>query len=256
MDKANNPVDKEKQNQMLKLVTNSFFKELKNYGVDASDIVTVSVNLLDFVTKSKDKSSIGNGFYNDTFLIKDIKDEWNSKKRYAIKEVAIQPLRPENLPELATWLKAPEIENTFIRYFPKETNVLEKYFFTRSDVHYFAIFYEENYVGIVGAENKDEQFRKLEMKKFIGNKAFRRKGIGKLATFLFLYFAFENLNYNKVYIHSLDTNIKNINLNSKFGFELEGILYKDARVHDTFRDVLRMGLLKESWKNIFSRPPE
>ena len=256
MENAHNPVDKEKQNQMLKLVTNSFFKELQNYGVDTSDIVTVSVNLLDFVTKSKDKSSLGNGFYNDSFLIKDIQDNWDSTKSFSIKQVTIQPLKPENLSELAVWLRAPEIENTFIRYFPKEEDVLEKYFFTRSDVHYFAILYEGNYVGVIGAENKDEQFRKLEMKKFIGNRSYRRKGIGKLATFLFLYFAFESLHYNKVFIHSLDTNIKNINLNSKFGFELEGILYKEARVHDSFRDVLRMGLLKENWEKIFSQSPE
>ena len=252
MENAQNEIDKMKQNQMLKLVTHSFFRELMNYGVDTSDIVKVSVNLLDYVTKSKEKSPMGNGYYNSLFTLKDVQDEWQQQKRLAIKEVCIKPLQEDMLSALAGWLKAPEIENTFIRYFPKDEQQLKSYFFGNERLSYFGIFFRQHYVGIIGAENIDETFHKLEMKKFIGSREFRRKGIGKLATLLFLYYVFETLNFNKVYIHSLDTNIKNINLNSKFGFELEGMLYKEARVQDSYRDVLRMGLLKENWKKIFS----
>jgi len=90
------------------------------------------------------------------------------------------------------------------------------------------------------------------MKKLIGAAEFRQKGIGKRATFLFLYYAFETLKYNKVYIHSLDTNLNNINLNNKFGFNLEGILYKEVLLSGKYRDVMRMGLLRDTWLAIFS----
>jgi len=55
-----------------------------------------------------------------------------------------------------------------------------------------------------------------------------------------------------VYIYSMDTNIQNINLNSRFGFELEGILFSEVLVGDKYRDVLRMGLLREDWQKIFA----
>ena len=106
---------------------------------------------------------------------------------------------------------------------------------------------------MIGAENIDDISKKLEMKKFIGARGYQGKGIGKIATFLFLYYVFLIRGFNKVYIHSLDTNIKNINLNSKFGFELEGILYSDVNVEDNFKDVLRMGLLKSDWDDIFRK---
>jgi hypothetical protein len=39
-------------------------------------------------------------------------------------------------------------------------------------------------------------------------------------------------NLNKVYIHSRDINMRNINLNSRFGFELEGVFLDDITVGD------------------------
>ena len=82
----------------------------------------------------------------------------------------------------------------------------------------------------------------------------RGKGIGKRATFGFLYYAFMILNLNKVYIHSRDINMSNLNLNSRFGFELEGVFFEDLKVGDQRQDVVRMALFKSLWLQIFSRP--
>jgi hypothetical protein len=57
-------------------------------------------------------------------------------------------------------------------------------------------------------------------------------GIGKRATFGFLYYVFIIRNLNKVYIHSRDINMRNINLNGRFGFELEGVFLDDIKVGD------------------------
>jgi RimJ/RimL family protein N-acetyltransferase len=91
------------------------------------------------------------------------------------------------------------------------------------------------------------------MRKFIGDVGLHGKGIGKRATFLFLYYSFIILNFNKVYIYSGDTNISNLNLNSKFGFELEGILLEDVFLENEKRDVVRMGLLKSQWEKVFCK---
>jgi RimJ/RimL family protein N-acetyltransferase len=84
------------------------------------------------------------------------------------------------------------------------------------------------------------------MKKLVGEPGLQGKGIGKQATFGFLYYAFMIRNLNKVYIHSRDINMRNVNLNSRFGFELEGV-FLDER-----QDVVRMALFKPLWLQIFS----
>jgi len=66
------------------------------------------------------------------------------------------------------------------------------------------------------------------MKELIGRSELRGRGIGKRATFGFLYHTFMIRNFNKVYIHSRDINIRDISLNSRFGFELEGVFLDDV----------------------------
>ena len=73
------------------------------------------------------------------------------------------------------------------------------------------------------------------------------------ATFGFLYYAFMVLNVNKVYLHSRDINMSNLNLNSRFGFELEGIFFEDLKVGGQLQDVVRMALFKSLWVEIFSK---
>ncbi len=253
MENGVNEVNKKKQEQMLKLVTNSFYKELKNYGVDASDIVTVSVNLLDHITDGKKSEQQGSEYYNDFFTINAVIDKWDINNEISFNGITITKLQNHHIKPIAKWLADADINQTFIGLMPKDENRLADYLLKKSDIKYFAIYHEkEHFVGMIGAENIDHNFKKLEMKKMIGDQQFRGKGIAKSATFLFLYYIFNIMKFNKVYIHSLDTNIGNININSKFGFGLEGMLYGEVSINEKYRDVLRMGLLKSTWDDIFS----
>ena len=245
-------VNKKKQEQMLKLVTNSFYKELMNYGVDSSDIITVSVNLLDHVTDANKSNQNNSEYYNDFFTINAVVDQWDQNSKLSFNGVSIKPLQKTHIKAIADWLKIAEINQTFIGLMPKDEDRLSDCLLSISDNKYFAVYHNKQLVGIIGAENIDHNFKKLEMKKLIGVTENRGKGIGKSSTFLFLYYVFNIMKFNKVYIHSLDTNIGNININSKFGFGLEGILYGEVFLNDNYRDVLRMGLLKSTWDDIFS----
>jgi len=249
-------LEKDKHKQIIKLVTHSFYKELVNYGVDATDIINVSTELLDHVLQKKPLNN-NNGYYRDDLRISDLNDLWESEKRLLLRDVHIEPLFPDAVPVICDWLEHREILQTFIRFFPRDQKKLRQYLLESESRTYFAIKYlNDHLVGIIGAENIDHENKKLEMKKFIGASEFRNRGIGKLSTFLFLYYVFEILEYRKIYIHSLDTNIKNINLNTKFGFELEGILYSEVIINDQPRDVVRMGLLKEKWHSFFENGTE
>ena len=250
MDNTYTEIDKLKQQKVLEIVSSSFYKELVKYGIDKSDIVSVSMNLLDYATNNNNgSSSTPKSLYE--FNITDINDSWQKSKKLVLQDVSIQELKKDHINIIVDWLKSNEIHGTFIGFFPKEAKALKRYMIDSPDKKYFAVYFLEKFVGIIGAERINEKFSKLEMKKFIGDKEFRGKGIAKSSTFLFLYYAFRILGYNKVYIHSMDTNIKNINLNSHFGFNLEGLLYNEVSVDEVFHDVIRMGLIKKKWKQLF-----
>ena len=55
-------------------------------------------------------------------------------------------------------------------------------------------------------------------------------------------YGIHGLKLKKIYLNTLDTNIKNIRLNEELGFRVEGILRNEIRVGQQVKDVLRMGL--------------
>jgi RimJ/RimL family protein N-acetyltransferase len=241
------------QEQMLKLITKGFYRELMNYGIMKKDVISVSSFLLDYLMRDM-KGSGGNGgdeYYNGQFTVGSVRDTWNDGRELSLQDVRIVPLEPQVYGQVATWLSEPSIRYSFIPPFPDSPQDLARYF-EQPGRAYFTIYLDSTPVGIIGADNMDDDVRKLEMKKCIGATDMRGRGIGKHATFLFLYYAFMVRDFNKVYIHSGDTNIRNITLNSKFGFELEGIFFDDVVIKDSRKDVVRMSLFKPRWLEIFS----
>lgn len=249
-DCLNTTVDDLQQEQMLKIVTKSFYKELVNYGLPVKNIVSISTYLLDCVIKEKVPEK-DNEYYSRLFSIKSINDAWDPDKKLTLQDVSISPLMPGMYPQVAAWLRNPVIKYSFFQLFPESDRELQEYF-EHPSRSYFSIQYNNELVGVIGADNIDTGSKKLEMKKFIGNTGLQGKGIGKLATFLFLYFSFCILKVDKIYLHSGDTNIRNINLNSKFGFELEGLFFDDVCIKNEKHDIVRMGLLRSRWLDIFS----
>jgi len=89
------------------------------------------------------------------------------------------------------------------------------------------------------------------MRKLIGDSKQRGKGIGKRATFLFLFYTYLIANHDKVFLHSLDINLRNLTLNGKFGFYLEGVFFEDIIIDGEALDVARMALSKSVWLELF-----
>ena len=243
---------KQERDQMLRLVSKGFYNELINYGVRKDEILRVASHLLDNLMAQEKKPGEGVQYYNHIFTLDTVKDEWKERKRLTVQHVALRPLQPAVITKVVEWLKNPSIRQSFVPVFPEKEIDLQKYF-THPTRDYFGIYYNEQPVGIVGGENIDPVAGKLEMKKLVGESGLQGKGIGKRATFGFLYYAFLILDLNKVYIHSRDINIHNLNLNTRFGFELEGIFFEDIKVGDQRQDIVCMALFKSLWLQVFSR---
>lgn len=238
------------RDQMLKLVTKGFYKELTSFGVEPNEIVRVASHLLDNLMSGVDSPGTGIPYYNSLFDLGAVEDRWSDDGSISVQGITIRSLEPDVVPLVADWLGEREVRESFVPAYPDSQEALRDRLLSSPNT-YFEVIYEDRPVGIVGGENPDECHGKMEMKKLVGADGMRGKGIGKRATFGFLYYAFALRGLNKVYIHSRDINMRNINLNSRFGFEIEGIFHEDLLVDGRRRDVVRMSLLKDTWSRLF-----
>ena len=246
----------QRRDQILKLVTKGFFNELVNYGVQREEILRVASHLLDNVLLQQERSRQGQATPVPSFTLETVVDRWKGDRRLGIDQVTLRPLERAAAPRIARWLELPAIAESFAPPFPAGEAELARYLFeARPTRDYLAIEVADRLVGIVGCENLDLASGKAEMRKLVGDPALRGQGIGKRATFGFLYYAFMVLGLHKVYVHSRDINVRNINLNSGFGFELEGVFLEDVPTADGRRaDLIRMALLRPLWLAAFAAP--
>ena len=245
-------VERRQQEQLIKLVTKGFFNELVNYGVPRADIVKVASHLLGHVSQQETDETKRDRFYSRIFSLDSIDDRWADEQRLSVDEsVVLRPFDEGMTDQVHEWLAAPGTRSSFVTRYPSGREELAEHFADQS-CSYFCIDYEGETVGIIGAENLDPRSRRLEMRKLVGRPDLQGMGIGKRATFAFLYYAFTIMNFEKVYIYSTDVNVRNLNLNSQFGFELEGVLLQELRGDSGRIDVVRMGLLADRWRGIFA----
>ena len=104
-------------------------------------------------------------------------------------------------------------------------------------------------IGLLAILNIDSRNKKGEMRKMIGDINERGKGFGKESTKLWLKYCTTFLDLRKVYINTIETNIKNIALNRQLGLKIEGLLKQDCIIEDVVHDVLRMAYLREEASN-------
>lgn len=103
---------------------------------------------------------------------------------------------------------------------------------------------DDEVVGMLGFTEIDRQSGHAEFSKMIGDPSERGKGHAGRATRTVIDYGFDVLGLNRIYLHTLDGNIKNIRLNQSLGFQFEGLLQQAVRIDDKLRDVAVMALLK------------
>ncbi len=73
----------------------------------------------------------------------------------------------------------------------------------------------------------------------------RGKGYGNEATKAWIEYGLFTLNLEKIYLTTINTDIKNIRINEALGFRVEGLLRNELMIDGEYHDVLQMSLLKE-----------
>ena len=103
---------------------------------------------------------------------------------------------------------------------------------------------DDQVVGLLGFTEIDRETKQAEFSKMIGEPSERGKGRARGATKALLNYGFDVLGLNRIYLHTLDGNLKNIRLNQSLGFQFEGLLQQAVRIDGKLRDVAVMALLK------------
>lgn len=98
-------------------------------------------------------------------------------------------------------------------------------------------------VGLMGYLDYDKFNHKAEMRKLIGEEEYREKGLAKEATTLWISYGISILKLKKIYLNTVENNIRNVTLNKELGFQIEGILRKECLIDNNYYDLLRMGLI-------------
>lgn len=97
-------------------------------------------------------------------------------------------------------------------------------------------------IGAVAFLDIDKDQKRAELRKLIGAVDVRGKGYAEEATRLWIEYGSHALGLEKIYLSTLQTHIRNIQLNESIGFRVEGLLQSEVRIDDERFDVLRMGL--------------
>jgi RimJ/RimL family protein N-acetyltransferase len=102
-------------------------------------------------------------------------------------------------------------------------------------------------VGCVAYLNHRPDQGRAELRKMIGERDMRGRGLAHEAAKLWLGYGLGALGLKKIYLTTLVTHVGNIKINEELGFRVEGVLRNEVFIDGRYHDVLRMGLWDEAY---------
>jgi len=114
------------------------------------------------------------------------------------------------------------------------------------DIH-MAIEYDGEYAGTISLKNCDFVNKKCEYA-IVLRKKFWSKGISKDASNKIIDYAFDVLEFNKVYLNVMSSNVRAMKFYKKIGFQFEGTFKKHLLIDNEFIDI--------DWYAIFNKKME
>ncbi len=117
------------------------------------------------------------------------------------------------------------------------------------DEYSFAITTLEDgkYIGGCGVNSIDWKNSVAVVGIFIGDKDYWGKSYGTDAMKVFIKFIFEQMNINKIKLHTFSFNKRAIKSYEKCGFKIEGILRKEVFRDGEYHDDIVMGILRDEY---------
>jgi RimJ/RimL family protein N-acetyltransferase len=224
----------------IETLARTFYRDSARYGFQQLDYVRFVNLLLDIALKSSSDTKV---------VRKEVSvpgPNGSNVKDLPItsEKVGIRAFEPRDLPLFDTWLSDIHGRHFLLsRSTSRETDIKELVG-NRCNIVGIITLPDRTPVGAITYLSYDSVQRKAELRKLIGDKNWRGKGLAKEATRLWLEYGLARLQLRKVFLDTLDTNLHNIKLNEELGFQIEGILRNEVYFDGQMHDVLRMGLIR------------
>jgi RimJ/RimL family protein N-acetyltransferase len=212
--------------------------EARNYGFQQIDIVKLINAILD--TSASDFSAqVEPRSYTKTLVGgMDVSTFPLSSKRLHIRQA--DPV--DDLPLLRRWMQDRYGRHFLLSCSTAQKLELEPMLTNPSNAVGILSLIDGMPIGAVAYLDIDKGQRRAELRKLIGEKSARGRGLAEEATRLWILYGGEQLGLEKIYVSTLQTHLRNIELNESIGFQVEGLLKREVLVEGERRDVLRMGL--------------
>ncbi|MGD0552235.1 MAG: GNAT family protein [Sedimentisphaerales bacterium] len=167
--------------------------------------------------------------------------------------LVLRPLNKADLENRVRWFNDPDVRKTLIlsERFELEKTIrwLEKIQADDSRVELIIEAPQKTTVGIIGLAGISRTHRTAEIYLVIGQKEFWGKGVMLEAECLLIDWAFNSLGLEKIWAEARPENIASVITMKKLGFQVEGTLRCEKFVDGKRIDILRLGLLKNDFKN-------
>jgi RimJ/RimL family protein N-acetyltransferase len=222
----------------LNTLVQSIYAESIQMGFKSNDYIKLMNELLDMTISNKNAIEENNTYDNIGNLIE-------TDLPIKTKNLTIRPYDVKIDKEFVSkWLKE-ENNKLFLLSTTRKHN-LDVESIISDDRNIFATITIKNDlpIGLLALINIDKENSKGEMRKMLGDISQRGKGYAKEASAVWLKYCSEYLDLKKIYINTIETNIKNITLNRQIGFKIEGLLKRELLINGIEHDVLRMAYFK------------
>lgn len=166
----------------------------------------------------------------------------------------LRPINKSDGPDIVRWRNQKEITDNLFSdpglTLHQHNAWYKKYLKEKTRIEFMIIKKQDNKkIGTIGLNKIDRKNQKAEYGILIGEKDEWGQGYAKEATFAILNYGFKKLNLHKIYLEVFCENTNAIRLYKKIGFIEEGLFKKDVVKNGEFKDVMRMAILEEEWKN-------
>lgn len=223
----------------LEALARSFFRDSVNYGFKKIDYLRF-VNVLLDMAMSNSKALEENGHKVDT-VKEDISNEIDGLPLQS-ERLCIRGYKSRDKKTLQKWLSDEDGRHFLLSRSTAKTVQLDKFLNEKTCIIGIITLPDDTPIGAVAYCDYNKEQSRAELRKMIGDPSKREMGYAKEATQLWIQYGIKTLKLKKIYLSTLNTNIRNIKLNEELGFQVEGILRNEVYFDGDFHDVLRMGM--------------
>jgi RimJ/RimL family protein N-acetyltransferase len=234
-------VQKKINEETIDALSRNFFKEAEEYGFDYKHYIKFVNTLLEYAivgkVNGKNRTKESAAFrYDKKINSLPVKSE----------HISIREVNPsKDMDTIHKWLKDDYGKYFMLSFSSNDRMDIEQLLNNQNNYFGLITLKDSSPAGLMAFLHADHESHKAELRKLIGDPDFRGKGYGKEATLNWIAYGRDTLGLKKIYLRTVETNIRNIKLNEDLGFKVEGILRNEVKLNNTYHDVLRMGLVFE-----------